>query len=60
MGTKLSDGRLLTAGGRVMMVVSRGSDIADARRKVYEQIARIKCDNLFYRKDIAHIALEYK
>ena len=60
MGTKLSDGHLLTAGGRVMMVVSRGSDIADARRKVYEQVARIKCDNLFYRKDIAHIALEYR
>ena len=60
MGTKLSDGHLLTAGGRVMMVVSRGADIADARRKVYEQVTRIKCDNLFYRKDIAHIALEYR
>ena len=40
------------------MVVSGGTDLADARRKVYAQVARISCDNLFYRNDIAHIAFE--
>lgn len=58
MGTKASDGGFVTAGGRVLMVISEGSDIADARSKVYEEIAKIRCSNLFYRSDIAHIALE--
>ena len=58
MGTSIKEGQVLTAGGRVLMVVSSGKDLADARAKVYEEIAKIQCDNLFYRKDIAHIAFE--
>ena len=58
MGTKLEDGKLLTAGGRVMMVVCSGEDIQTAQKKVYGEIAKIKCDNLFYRNDIAHWALD--
>ena len=34
-----------------------GKDIATAREKVYKEIEKIHCDNLFYRKDIAHWAL---
>ncbi len=58
MGTLIRDDEVLTAGGRVLMVVSRGTDLSAARRKVYEEIAKIQCENLFYRKDIAHIAFE--
>ena len=59
MGTKaLADGGFATAGGRVLMVVSRGRDIADARARVYADVRRIGCDNLFYRNDIAHCAFE--
>lgn len=58
MGTKICDGRLVTAGGRVLMVVCSGRDIHAAREKVYSAIAKIHCDNLFYRSDIAHWALE--
>ncbi len=59
MGTaRDKDGALVTAGGRVMMVVGEGRDIFEARDKVYGQISRIKCDNLFYRNDIAHYAME--
>ncbi len=58
MGTAVRDGMVITNGGRVLMVVSGGSDLADARRKVYEEIGKITCENLFYRKDIAHIAFE--
>ena len=58
MGTGMRDGRVFTAGGRVLMVVARGRDLASAREKVYQEIDKIKCDNLFYRKDIAHIAFE--
>ena len=58
MGTVFRDDAFLTSGGRVLMVVSGGKDLADARAKVYQEIDKIKCDNLFYRKDIAHIAFE--
>ena len=58
MGTKSQDGKLVTAGGRVMMCVSRAATIAQAREAVYADVAAIRCSNLFYRKDIAHIAFE--
>ena len=58
MGTKAQDGKLMTAGGRVMMCVSRAATIAQARDAVYADVAAIRCSNLFYRKDIAHIAFE--
>jgi phosphoribosylamine--glycine ligase len=57
MGTKNENGVLKTNGGRVMMCIATDKDIAAAREKVYAEIAKIKCDNLFYRKDIAHWAL---
>ena len=58
MGTAFRDDQLVTNGGRVLMVIAAGSDLADARRKVYAEVEKIQCDNLFYRKDIAHIAFE--
>ena len=58
MGTKTQEGKLMTAGGRVMMCVSRAATIAQARDAVYADVAAIRCPNLFYRKDIAHIAFE--
>ena len=58
MGTAYKDGNLVTSGGRVLMVVSGGKDLADARERVYAEVAKVRCDNLFYRKDIAHCAFE--
>jgi phosphoribosylamine--glycine ligase len=58
MGTGIRDGKVFTNGGRVLMVVSGGTDLADARARVYEEVRKIHCDNLFYRNDIAHIAFE--
>lgn len=54
MGTALKDGQLVTAGGRVLMVVASGEDTLSARDKVYSELSKIHCDNLFYRHDIAH------
>ena len=54
MGTARRDGEFVTAGGRVLMVVCEGTDIAEARNRVYREISYIRCDNLFFRKDIAH------
>ena len=58
MGTKYADGEnLVTSGGRVMMIVAEGESVEQARDHVYREIGKIQCDNLFYRKDIAHCAL---
>jgi phosphoribosylamine--glycine ligase len=57
MGTKRKEGKLLTNGGRVLMCIAHGEDIKQAQRNVYDEIKKINCTNLFYRKDIAHWAL---
>lgn len=58
MGTTQKDNEIFTNGGRVLMVVATASDIRSAQKKAYENVARIKCENLFYRNDIAHQALD--
>ena len=57
MGTASRDGELVTAGGRVMIVVCRGRDLPGAHKKVMEEVAKIDCPQLFHRSDIAHWAL---
>lgn len=57
MGTKVEDGAVKTAGGRVLMVVCKADTIEEAKEAVYADVAKIECDNLFYRNDIAHWAL---
>ncbi|MDP2931271.1 MAG: phosphoribosylamine--glycine ligase [Chloroflexota bacterium] len=55
-GTKLGlDGEVLTGGGRVLTVVATGKTVAEARRKVYANLPRIKFAGCHYRKDIADI-----
>jgi phosphoribosylamine--glycine ligase len=58
MGTAFKDDQLVTNGGRVLMVIAEGPSLAQAREKVYREVAKIDCDNLFYRHDIAHCAFE--
>ena len=57
MGTKCQEDKLLTNGGRVLMCIAHGEDVKHAQQKVYQEIEKIHCTNLFYRKDIAHWAL---
>lgn len=54
-GTKLSDGRVLTDGGRVLAVTALGKTIEEAREKVYINIPKIKFEKMEYRKDIAKL-----
>lgn len=58
MGTKESDGKILTNGGRVLIVCAEGETLAEAREAAYKDVEKIKCDNLFYRKDIGHLSLK--
>ena len=57
MGTGQRDGCYFTSGGRVLMVVAGGPSLEKAREKVYGEVGKIACENLFYRNDIAHLAL---
>lgn len=57
-GTAMKDGRLVTNGGRVLGVVGRGADISSAVDAAYAAAAKISFKDAYYRKDIAHRALE--
>ncbi|MBQ8493128.1 MAG: phosphoribosylamine--glycine ligase [Alistipes sp.] len=52
MGTAMKNGELVTAGGRVMIVVAEAATLREAQTKAREDIAKIECDNLFHRTDI--------
>ncbi len=56
-GTALRDGKVVTAGGRVLCVCALGGDVADARRRAYQAVERIHWDGMFYRRDIGHRAI---
>jgi phosphoribosylamine--glycine ligase len=47
------EGRLVTAGGRVLNVTAVGPDLAAARRLAYEAVAEISWPGMQYRGDIA-------
>lgn len=48
-----ADGRLVTAGGRVLTVTGQGDDIAAARRRAYEAVGRLSWPGMHHRTDIA-------
>ena len=54
MGTKFENGKYYTNGGRVLLVVQGGKTYKDASENVYKLVKKIKCSNLYYRKDIGH------
>jgi phosphoribosylamine--glycine ligase len=52
-GTKRANGKIRTAGGRVLAVTALGSTIKEARERAYEAVSRIQFENCQYRRDIA-------
>jgi phosphoribosylamine--glycine ligase len=57
-GTAIDDGRLRSAGGRVLAVTALGDNLADARDRAYRAIDRIKFADGFCRRDIGWRELE--
>jgi phosphoribosylamine--glycine ligase len=51
-GTRISDGRLVTAGGRVLAVTARGATRAEAAERAYAAAAHIRFEGAHYRRDI--------
>jgi phosphoribosylamine--glycine ligase len=58
-GTASNDGRLMTAGGRVLTVVGRGRDLAEAIARAYAGVEQISFDGMQYRRDIGKTALRH-
>jgi phosphoribosylamine--glycine ligase len=52
-GTAMREGKLVSAGGRVLNVSALGSSIPEARSRVYDAIGKIEMDGMFARSDIA-------
>ncbi|HJT55743.1 MAG TPA: phosphoribosylamine--glycine ligase [Ktedonobacteraceae bacterium] len=57
-GTALQDGKLVTAGGRVLSVSARGKTLQEAVASVYEAAAYISFEGMHYRRDIGHRGLK--
>ena len=51
-GTRLENGRVVTAGGRVLGVTARADDLAAARARAYEAVAQIRFEGAYFRRDI--------
>lgn len=58
MGTKREGDKLVTSGGRVLMVVGAGRTIGEANECAKMEIAKIECPSLFHRTDIGKAVLK--
>lgn len=56
-GTKQTDGKIVTSGGRVLCATALGSDIKEARNNAYKLAETVSWNGMFYRNDIAYRAI---
>jgi len=59
-GTAMREARLVTAGGRVLTVVGRGSNFPEAIARAYAGVMQIHFDGMQFRHDIGRKALSVK
>ncbi|MEL3973890.1 phosphoribosylamine--glycine ligase [Rossellomorea oryzaecorticis] len=59
-GTALNEeGKLVTDGGRVLLIAAEADTVETAYQSVYEQLNRLECPGLFFRRDIGKRAIEH-
>ncbi|MXQ55626.1 phosphoribosylamine--glycine ligase [Shimazuella alba] len=56
-GTQEKNGRVITAGGRVLGVTSLGNTLQESQQRAYETVKQIRFEGAHYRKDIASKAI---
>lgn len=56
-GTAIHDGKLVTAGGRVLGVTASALSLQEALDRAYQAMAEIRFEGMYYRRDIGHRAL---
>ncbi len=52
-GTSRKEGKVVTAGGRVLGVTAHAKDLATAKKTAYEAVGKISYKDAYYRNDIA-------
>lgn len=57
-GTSLSNGKIVTSGGRVLGVTALGNSIQEAVSQAYKAVSKISWEGVYYRKDIGNKALK--
>ncbi len=56
-GTRMEEGEVVTAGGRVLCVTALGSSVSEAQQKAYALVDTISWDDAFCRHDIGYRAI---
>ncbi|QFT87446.1 Phosphoribosylamine--glycine ligase [Bacillus sp. THAF10] len=56
-GTAMEKEKLVTNGGRVLLVAAQHESLQAAQTQAYQELQKISCDHLFYRNDIANKAI---
>jgi len=56
-GTKLDNGKVVTAGGRVLCATALGESVTSAQASAYQLAKKISWNQSFYRTDIAYRAI---
>jgi len=56
-GTALNDGKIVTAGGRVLCATALGEDVTNAQKSAYELLQQISWQGVEFRTDIAYRAI---
>lgn len=51
-GTTQLNGNLVTSGGRVLAVTAMGTNLEEARKRAYSEVAKVTWSNAYFRKDI--------
>ncbi|GFE88200.1 phosphoribosylamine--glycine ligase [Steroidobacter agaridevorans] len=57
-GTSLSDGKVVTNGGRVLCAVGLGNTVSDAQKAAYALCDKISWNGVQYRRDIGYRAVQ--
>ena len=57
-GTTKENGKVVSAGGRVLCITSLGETVTDAKKNTYDAIKNIDYDGMFYRNDIGGRAIK--
>lgn len=56
-GTRMTDGKVVTDGGRVLGVTALGRSVTEAQSRAYSVTERISWDKIYYRTDIGYRAV---
>ena len=57
--TKTVNGHITANGGRVLVLAAKESSLHEAQETVYAELKKVKCEGLFFRKDIGRRAISH-